>query len=54
MGTDPAVGLLIETSFDFRTDTPPGNDPDAHSPTLRPHSGLARLDPETGVYFDFG
>jgi len=27
--------MLINTSFDFRTDTPPGKDPDADSPTLR-------------------
>lgn len=26
---------LIDVSFDFRTDTPPGKDPDALSPTLR-------------------
>jgi hypothetical protein len=26
---------LIDTTFDFRTDTPPGKDPDALSPTLR-------------------
>jgi len=27
--------MLIDTSFDFRTDTPAGKDPDACSPTLR-------------------
>ena len=27
--------MLIDTSFDFRDDTPPGRDPDSHSPTLR-------------------
>lgn len=27
--------MLIDTSFDFRSDTPPGRDPDSHSPTLR-------------------
>lgn len=27
--------MLIDTSFDFRTDTPSERDPDAHSPTLR-------------------
>jgi hypothetical protein len=27
--------MLIDTSFDFRTDTPVGKDPDSHSPTLR-------------------
>ena len=25
----------IDTTFDFRSDTPPGKDPDGHSPTLR-------------------
>jgi hypothetical protein len=25
----------IDISFDFRSDTPPGKDPDTHSPTLR-------------------
>ena len=27
--------LLIDTTFDFRTDTPPGKDPDTFSPPLR-------------------
>ena len=27
--------LDIDTAFDFRRDTPPGKDPDSHSPTLR-------------------
>jgi hypothetical protein len=27
--------MLIDTTFDFRIDTPAGRDPDAHSPTLR-------------------
>ncbi|MDN4475806.1 hypothetical protein QQX09_08045 [Demequina sp. SYSU T00192] len=26
---------VIDVSFDFRSDTPPGKDPDSHSPTLR-------------------
>lgn len=30
----------IDTSFDFRLDTPPGADPDAHSPTLRRYHQL--------------
>ena len=25
----------IDTTFDFRSDTPPGKDPDKYSPTLR-------------------
>ena len=32
--------MVIDTSFDFRTDTPPGMDPDAHSPTLRRYHKL--------------
>jgi hypothetical protein len=32
--------MLIDTSFDFRTDTPPGKDPDTHSPTLRRYHRL--------------
>ncbi|MCE0488132.1 DUF6994 family protein [Ornithinimicrobium sediminis] len=27
--------MLLDTSFDFRDDTPKGKDPDTHSPTLR-------------------
>lgn len=27
--------MVIDTAFDFRSDTPPGKDPDALSPTLR-------------------
>lgn len=30
----------IDTTFDFRTDTPPGKDPDVHSPTLRRYHRL--------------
>lgn len=30
----------IDTTFDFRTDTPPGKDPDARSPTLRRYHRL--------------
>ena len=35
-------GMLIDTSFDFRTDTPPGKgkDPDKDSPTLRRYHKL--------------
>jgi hypothetical protein len=32
--------MLIDTSFDFRTDTPPGKDPDECSPTLRRYHKL--------------
>jgi len=31
---------LIDVSFDFRTDTPPGRDPDSFSPTLRRYHKL--------------
>jgi hypothetical protein len=30
----------IDTTFDFRTDTPPGKDPDTYSPTLRKYHKL--------------
>lgn len=30
-----AAAPPIDTAFDFRIDTPPGEDPDTHSPTLR-------------------
>jgi hypothetical protein len=33
-------GEAIEVTFDFRSDTPPGNDPDARSPTLRRYHQL--------------
>jgi hypothetical protein len=29
------LGETIDITFDFRSDTPPGKDPDARSPTLR-------------------
>jgi hypothetical protein len=32
--------MLIDTSFDFRTDTPRGKDPDKHSLTLRRYHKL--------------
>ena len=32
---DEQVRMEIDTGFDFRTDTPPGKDPDWYSPTLR-------------------
>lgn len=32
--------MNIDTAFDFRTDTPPGRDPDSHSPTLRRYHQL--------------
>ena len=37
---DMVPAMLIDTTFDFRTDTPPGRDPDAHSPTLRRYHRL--------------
>lgn len=35
LGENGHFAMLIDISFDFRTDTPPGGDPDASSPTLR-------------------
>lgn len=34
------VHEIIDTSFDFRTDTPPGKDPDSHSPKLKAYHKL--------------
>ncbi len=34
------MGSQIDTNFDFRSDTPPGKDPDSHSPTLRRYHKL--------------
>jgi integrase len=31
---------MIDTTFDFRSDTPPGLDPDTYSPTLRRYHRL--------------
>ena len=43
----------IDTAFDFRTDTPPGKDPDAFSPTLlRYHKLLWSKHLPNGVMFD--
>jgi hypothetical protein len=45
--------LIIDTTFDFRTDTPPGNDPDSHSPTLRRYHQLLWSRPlPSGVLFE--
>lgn len=42
----------IDITFDFRTDTPPGKDPDALSPTLRSYHKLLWSKPlPNGVYF---
>ncbi|MGH3452642.1 MAG: DUF6994 family protein [Haloechinothrix sp.] len=35
-----ALGDAIDITFDFRSDTPPGKDPDAYSPTLRRYHQL--------------
>ena len=37
-GTD--TRMQIDIAFDFRSDTPPGKDPDARSPTLRKYHKL--------------
>ena len=43
----------IDITFDFRTDTPPGKDPDAYSPTLlRYHKLLWSKPLPSGVMFD--
>jgi hypothetical protein len=34
------LGEAIDITFDFRSDTPPGKDPDARSPTLRRYHQL--------------
>src|SRR5918995_2383623 len=34
------LSVAIDITFDFRSDTPPGQDPDALSPTLRRHHQL--------------
>ena len=42
----------IDITFDFRTDTPPGKDPDALSPTLRSYHKLLWSKPlPNGMYF---
>ena len=42
----------IDITFDFRTDTPPGKDPDALSPTLRRYHKLLWSKPlPSGVPF---
>lgn len=44
--------MLIDTSFDFRTDTPSGKDPDVHSQTLRRYHKLLWSKPlPNGQYF---
>lgn len=44
---------FIDTSFDFRTDTPPGQDPDAFSLTLRRYHQVLWSKPlPSGVRFD--
>ena len=45
--------MIIDTTFDFRTDTPPGRDPDSHSPTLRRYHQLLWSKPlPSGVLFE--
>jgi len=49
---DTLVTKVIDTSFDFRTDTPPGQDPDACSLTLRRyHQVLWSMPLPSGVGF---
>ena len=43
----------IDITFDFRSDTPPGKDPDALSPTLRRYHKLLWSKPlPSGVVFE--
>jgi hypothetical protein len=43
----------IDTTFDFRSDTPPGRDPDVLSPTLRRYHKLLWSKPlPSGVFFE--
>ncbi len=45
--------LPIDTSFDFRSDTPPGRDPDKHSATLRCyHQHIWNKPLPSGDYFE--
>lgn len=45
--------MIIDTSFDFRADTPPGKDPDSYSPTLHRYHRLLWSKPlPTGERFD--
>ena len=47
------VRSRIDTTFDFRSDTPPGKDPDAYSPTLRGYHRLLWSKPlPCGVQFE--
>ena len=39
---------MIDTAFDFRSDTPPGLDPDTYSPTLRRYHQLLWSKPLPG------
>jgi hypothetical protein len=44
---------MIDTTFDFRSDTPPGKDPDSFSPTLRRYHQLLWSKPlPSGAPFD--
>lgn len=44
---------IIEISFDFRSDTPPGKDPDTYSPTLRKYHKILWSKPlPNGKLFD--
>ena len=45
--------MRIDTTFDFRTDTPPGKDPDTFSPILRKYHQLLWSKPlQNGVLFE--
>ena len=45
--------MIIDTTSDFRTDTPSGRGPDSHSPTLRRYHQLLWSEPlPSGVLFE--
>jgi len=47
------MAIQIDTTFDFRSDTPAGKDPDSHSPTLRQYHRMLWSKPlPSGPLFD--
>ena len=48
-----SLSTLVDITFDFRSDTPPGKDPDSYSPTLRRYHQVLWSKPlPGGVQFD--
>src|SRR5690554_7817362 len=53
--SDAAQLPVIDVTFDFRSDTPPGKDPDTYSPTLRRyHRILWSKTLPSGAMFELG